>query len=159
MNPNSALIIAVVSLVPYVTLALGYAAFTDGTLRAFGAAIGALFVARLFFAAIEAIGSILAWRWHGKKQAVTALLKVFQMSHFPKRYYEHDNFLNYLARIDNDEHLGEEVKAVARSLEHTLELHESSGILGGVRMHSATEAALELYSRRSEAPALRQSDA
>ena len=56
-----------------------------------------------------------------------------------------------------------EIRAIEKCGEFRGRYHVLMGRLsplaGIVRMHSATEAALELYSRRSEAPALRQSDA
>ena len=154
MNPNSSLLLGAISLVPYAALALGYAILTGGGPRAFATALGFLVGTRLFFAAVEGVGSLLVWRLHGRKTVVAAYLNVLQTNRFPKRYYQHDDFLSYLARIHDDDSLSTEVKAVARDFERALLLHESSGILAGARMHSASELALEQYSPRSRAPTL-----
>jgi hypothetical protein len=62
--------------------------------------------------------------------------------------------LNYLSRIEDDDAYPQQLKLAAKQWEQTLAFLESAGILIGMRMHAAADEALEMYSPKSEAPAL-----
>lgn len=67
------------------------------------------------------------------------------------REYRHDDLGNYLARIEDSEDLDPSVKRTAKDLGTLLNMFEQQGILIGLRMYSATEAALDLYSPKAAA--------
>ena len=58
------------SAVPYVAVAWGYSYFTEGGQPAFMRAIDFLVAARVFFALIETLGGILAWRLFYRKKSI-----------------------------------------------------------------------------------------
>jgi hypothetical protein len=109
---------------------------------------------RLFFAFIECIGGILLWRLYGHELAVSNFLRVLHENKFPARYYQHDDFLNYLSRISDDYASSNALKYEVKAMEAMLLMWENSGFLAGARMHAATEIALERYSPRQSAPVL-----
>ena len=106
----------VFSLVPYVLVAWGYAKFTDGGQNAFWVEFGLLVAARLFFAIIEGLGGVLAWRLHGKNVAVGNFLRCLRANNFPERYFKHDDFLNYLSRVIDDHASPATAKQTAKCL-------------------------------------------
>jgi len=80
------------------------------------------------------------------------MFRWLQANQFPRRYYERDDFLNYLARVEEDNALSQDVKYQAKIMYALLSMTEDVGIMSGARMHSATEIALEMYSPRKMAP-------
>ncbi|HQR19491.1 MAG TPA: hypothetical protein PKV98_01405 [Burkholderiaceae bacterium] len=150
-DTRSQIIMAVFAWIPYVLVSWGYAKLTGGS---FWPALGVLVVVRLFFSAIETLGSVLAWRIYGRKAVVERNLSLLRASNFPKRQNAHDDFLSYLGRIESDETSSQQLKAAAKQWEQVLAFFESSGILLGVRMHAAADAALDVYSPKNEAPLL-----
>lgn len=137
--------------VPYVIVSWAYMALVDGGARHFWSAFGVLVAVRLFFGGIETVGSVLSWRLYGRKSMVNKFLHFLRANNFPKRKYAHDDFQNYLARIEGGPYTAS-VKASAKEINFLLSTFESMGILLGMRMHSASEAALDAYSPRSGAP-------
>lgn len=174
MNNTRSLIITILfSFVPYVLVSWGYAELTHGDSKEFWSALGVLLLARLFFSIIETLGSVLSWRLYGKKIMVNMFVELLRVHNFPKREYAHDNLSAYLYRImeerpppspwdfviadagvgDDEAEYPASLKTAAREMSQVLEASQSfDGILAGVRMHSAAEAALDIYSHRSEAP-------
>jgi hypothetical protein len=150
-DTRSRIIISLFAFVPYLLVSWGYMALVDGGASQFWSAFGVLVAARLFFSVIETLGSVLSWRLYGKKLMVNKFHEFLRANNFPKRTYAHDDFLNYLARIE-DGPFPPSVKASAKEIYFLLSTFESMGILLGMRMHSATEAALDAYSPKSEAP-------
>jgi len=151
-DTRSRVILALFALIPYLLVSWAYMAFVDGGASEFWRTFGLLIVVRLFFSVIETLGSILSWRLYGKKFMVNRFLELLRANHFPKRQYAHDDFLNYLARIEDGPY-PPSVKASAKEINFILATFENMGILLGMRMHSATEAALDAYSPKSQAPA------
>lgn len=141
---------------PYVLVSWAYAKLSDGS---FWAALGVLLGIRLFFGAIETLANILAWRVYGRKKAIEANLAMLRASGFPRRTHSHDDFLNYLSRIEDDESCSRDVKIAAKQWYHTLALFENMGILVGARMHAAADSALDIYSPHNEAPVFGATDA
>ena len=131
------------ALIPYVFLSWGYAQIMDEN---FWKVLGFLIAARLFFTVIETIGSIFSWRTYGKKKIVQLNLNILQFNNFPKREFEHDDFSNYLARIEIGDESSVQLKAVAKNWEQSLAFFEHTGILIGMRMHAAADDALDIYS-------------
>lgn len=64
-DTRSQIILTLFAWVPYVLVSWGYAKLSDGS---FWSALGVLVAVRLFFGAIETLGSVLAWRLYGKKE-------------------------------------------------------------------------------------------
>ncbi len=114
--------------------------------------LGALVVARTAFSVLEGLGGILMWRTYGRRQMVGRFYSVLQGQGFPKRYREGDDFLSYLARVDDDKTLSPEVRQAAKQFYAALGAVEETGILAGMRVHAASELALERYSPKAEAP-------
>lgn len=147
-----------IAFIPYLLVAWGISRlYID---LSFLQAIGILLGLRLLFAIIEMIGGVLAWRLYGRRKTIDRVLQILREAAFPPRFYRHDDFSNYLARIENDplgaaqEPRPVQLTRLARELRQVLELHEQRGVLAGMRMDSAAEAALEQYSPRASAPVL-----
>jgi hypothetical protein len=145
------IIIALFSFVPYLLVSWAYMEAVDGESKQFWGAFGVLIAVRLFFSVIEMLGGILSWRLYGKKLMVNKFLGLLRANNFPKREYQHDNFLAYLGRIEDGSY-ADSVKTTAKEIYFLLSVFEDMGILLGMRMHSASEAALETYSPKAEAP-------
>ncbi len=143
MNPT--FIMLVFAWIPYALLSWCYAQIMDGD---FWKVLGVLIAARLFFSVIETIGSIFSWRLYGKKKVVQLNLNTLQFNNFPKRELEHDDFSNYLARIETSDDYSVQLKAVAKNWEQSLTFFEHTGILIGMRMHAAADEALNIYSSK-----------
>ena len=153
-NTTPQLIIAGFAFVPYLLVSWGYTELTDGGSKTFWIAFGVLLGVRLFFSTVETLGSVLSWRLYSRKLMVQRMLEVLRTNKFPKRFYAHDDILNYLARIEGSEEISPSVKSSAKQLEFMLVTFENLGVLAGARMYSAVEAALETYSPRSAAKEL-----
>lgn len=139
------------ALIPYLLVSWAYMAFVNGDASQFWRAFAALYAARLFFSVIDTIGDALAWRLHGKKLMTEKFLLILRANNFPKREYAHDDFTNYLARIGDLSNFSTSVSASAKEIYLLLSTFEGIGIFPGARMHAATEAALDVYSPKSEA--------
>jgi hypothetical protein len=144
--------LALFSLVPYALVAWAYAAFTDGTSSDFWRALGVLILVRAGFGIIEMLGSVLTWHVYGKRRVVNLFLDFLRGHAFPKRAYAHDDFLGYLSRIEDNPAQPASVKAAAKEIYGALSTWERTGMILGMRMHSASETALETYSPRADAP-------
>lgn len=83
-----------------------------------------------------------------------AMLAHLSQNKMPRRYYSHDDLLNYLARVTDDEDAPVQAKTAARETELMAKFYESLGIVASARFHAATEAALEEYSPRASAPSI-----
>lgn len=151
-DARSQTIMALFALVPYLLVSWAYMSLTNGNVSDFWKSLAVLLAMRFFFSVIETLGSVLSWRIHGKKIAIKKNLEVMQANNFPKRRYSHDDFLNYLARIEDDPECSTSLKAVAKQMEIVLATCESLGHLIGARMHAAADEALELYSPKAETP-------
>jgi hypothetical protein len=151
-NSKSAIIVLAFATIPYLLVAWGYTALVGGGTIVFWIGLGLLLGARLFFALIEMVGSILAWRLHGRRIMVENFLRFLRTKNFPRRYYDHDGFTNYLDRVENDDALSPSLRRDAKEWYKLLGIFEDLGIFVGARMHSATEIALETYSPRANAP-------
>jgi len=149
---KSAVIVSAFAAVPYLLVAWGYAALVGGGAIVFWIGLAVLLGARLFFALIEMVGSSLAWRLHGRRIMVDNFLSFLRTKNFPRRYYDHDDFTNYLDRVENDDALSLSLRRDAREWYKFLGILEDLGIVIGARMHSATEIAFETYSPRANAP-------
>lgn len=148
MNESrSQFIILLFSWASYALFAWGYALLSNGR---FLPTLGVLITLRLFFSTIEALVSALAWRSYGKKRTVENNLTLLRANKFPKRQFPHDDFLNYLARIENDTSYSQQIKEAAKQWGQALAISEGSGILLGMRMHAAAEEALNIYSPKNE---------
>lgn len=143
------LIAGAIAFVPYLFIAWGGAKVFDVT---FIKALTWLIGIRLLFSLVETVGGFLAWRTYGRRKAIDGFLHVLRTNSFPKRAWRYDGFLDYLSGIKDDESARPELRCCARELQTLLGAYENIGILPGTRMHSASEAALELYSPKAEAP-------
>jgi hypothetical protein len=141
------------ALVPYALVAWGYMALMDGQANDFWAAFGILLGVRLFFSTIETLGSVLAWRLYGKRLMVGKHLEFLRARSFPKRKFSEEDCLGYLSSIEDDPDQPASLRAAAKEMHWALATCEEVGIIVGMRMHSAAEAALEVYSPKAQAPA------
>lgn len=145
----SATPIYLLSLAPYFLIAWGYGKLTDGDAKTMSAVLGVLLLVRLF----EMLGSVLSWRLHGKKIIVNEYLEILRADNFPKRECMHDNLSNYLSRIEDPySEYPPALKADAKKMIRAFEVNRVFGILTYMRVNTAAEAALDIYSPRSEAP-------
>jgi len=156
-NEKSAIITSGFTITLYFLIAWGYAAFVGGGVKVFLIGLGVLLGARLFFGLLEMIGGIIAWRCYGKRILVEKCLGMLRANRFPQRYYAHDDFCNYLARVEDDDDTSASLKRAAGEWYRMLGIIEESGTLRGARAHKATEIALEIYSPRANAPHLNSS--
>jgi hypothetical protein len=152
-DARSRIIVALFALVPYALVAWAYMALTNGNANDFWRAFGVLFAVRVFFSIIETLGGVLAWHLYSKRVVVGKHVEFLRAHGFPKRKYSHDDFLAYLVRIEDDPEQPASLRAAAREMHSMLATCEGMGILLGMRMHSASEAALEIYSPKAQAPA------
>jgi hypothetical protein len=106
----------------------------------------------LTFAAIETFGAILSWRVYGKRMMIAKNLEILRSNHFPPRRYRHDDFSTYLYRIEDDADCSAAAKKAAVQMTAVLTIFSGMGVLAGMRMHSAADAAFELFSPSSAAP-------
>jgi hypothetical protein len=151
-DTRSRLVISLFAFVPYLLVAWAYMTLVNGDSSDFWKALGVLVAVRFFFSVIETLGTVISWRLYGKRFMVNKFVEFLRANNFPKRKYAHDDFLNYLARIEDEPSCPASVKASAKEIYFVLSTFESMGILLGMRMHSASEAALDAYSPKSEAP-------
>ena len=149
-DTRSHIIMVLFAWIPYVFVSWGYAKLTGS---GFWPTLGVLFAVRFFFGVIETLGSILAWRVYGKQKMIERNLSLLRANNFPKRQYAHDDFQNYLGRIEGDEAYSQQLKIAAKQWYQVLAFFETSGILLGMRMHAAANDALDIYSPKREAPA------
>ncbi len=153
---RSNLITAAFAWIPYVSVAWGGTKVTE---LDFIQCLGALLGIRLFFSIIEGLGSTLSWRIYGRRQAIERNLNLLRTYNFPRRAHAQDDFLSYLAHIQSEDAYPANVKTAARQWEQVLEFTENLGIIAGMRMHSATDDALDIYSPKHSAPNSGVSDA
>ena|SRR5665647_1041225 len=151
-DTRSRIILALFAFVPYMLVSWAYMTLSEGNTRDFWGAFGVLIGARFFFGVIETIGSVISWRLYGKKLTMDKFLLILRTNNFPKREYAHDDFLCYLARIDDGPQYPTSIKTAAKEIYSLLLTYESIGILPGARMHAASDAALDVFSPKSEAP-------
>jgi hypothetical protein len=156
---KSAAISLAFSLLPYLTVAWAYTQWVNGDNSQLWPALLVLIGARLFFSIIETLGSVLAWHLYGKRQAVQANLQLLRQGNYPKREYAHETFWNYLLRVEDEPRYDADLRASAKQWHFALGMWEQMGILVGMRMHAATDAALDIYSPNSEAPLFGQAAA
>lgn len=154
-NAMSQTIVALFAFIPYLLVSWWYKALTDGGVKEFWIAFGVLLAVRLFFSAIETLGSILVWRLYGKRIIVKRHLDFMRANNFPMRKYSDDDFLDYLARIEDDPEYPASIKGLGKEMRAVLVTCEGLGILLGMRMHSAADEALDVYSPRANAPLLK----
>lgn len=150
---KSQVIMGAISLLIYVAVAWVGSKLFEGIELWQGLAL--LLAARAFFGLIEGFSGVLSWRLFGKRQTVNDFLHLLRASEFPPRFYEHDDFTGYLSRVEDGE-FPAPLKQAAAQFEQLLRIAESQGILAGMRMHAAAEAALEVHSPRARAPVFGQ---
>lgn len=134
-----------VSLAVYVVVAWLSARLFDVTLWR---ALAVLLIARTFFGIVEWSAGVLNWRLFGKRAVVKEFLEVLRANEFPQRYWQHESFWSYLARIEEDAKLSRKTRRAATEFERLL----GAGGFAALRAESAAEAALEEYSPRALAP-------
>jgi hypothetical protein len=115
----------------------------------FWKAFGVLLAARAFFTLIEGVATFLNWRFAGRPAAVKGFLAVLRANNFPPRESTQDDFLGYIARLDSDYQPKPDYRRAAKELYTLLASTEAQGILAGMRMHAASDAALDLYSPKN----------
>lgn len=139
-----------IAFVPYLVLAWGVTKLDEAL--SFWIALGVLVGIRAFFGIVETVGRVLAWRLHGRGKAIEGILEILRANQFPKRKFRDDDFLDYLAGVENDDTVRPELRSTAREMHSLIAVSETVGMLAGWRTLSASEAALELYSPKAQAP-------
>lgn len=138
-----------IAFVPYLLIVWGGAHVLEVTLVK---ALSWLVGIRLLFTLVETVGGALAWRLNGRRKTIDGFVELLRANNYPKRTYRDDDFLSYLARIESDEGASAKLLSNAREMQALLGIYENVGILPGMRMHSASDAALDIYSPKAEAP-------
>ena len=131
---------------------VGYSQWVHGDNSELWSAFFVLLLVRLFFSIIETLGSVLTWRMYGKGAMVLKNLELLHENNFHKRENAHDDLIAYLGRIEHEPEYSPELRAAARQWTAMLLAYEQVGMLLGWRMHAAGDAALKIYSSRSDAP-------
>jgi len=149
---RSGAVLFMFSCVPYVAVSWLYMKLANGGWNEFWSAFGVLVAVRVFFSIIETLGSVLTWRLYQRGRAAERTVEFLRRHGFPKRKYSHDDSAAYLLRIIDDDSVGLPIRLEAKRLWSSLEILEEVGMLPGMRAHSAMDAALDIYSPRSEAP-------
>ena len=149
---KSPAIVLAFSLLPYAALTWAYVALTGGGMHEFWKALGFLLGVRLFFSVIETMGGILQWRFYGMRTTVQEYVELLRANSFPAREYAHDDLRNYLARIEDGVEYSQAIRGAAKEISSARKLAQSMGILLGMRMESAWNAALDIHSPRDKAP-------
>lgn len=135
---------------PYLFVLVGVVAFVPSV--SFWEALVLMVGIRFMIGLVETLGLIFSWQVYGREKAVMNFVAVLHHNEFPGRYSKGDDFLNYLARIENDDTLDAHVRQAAREMGSLLKMYETIGLLQGARMHNVSERALEAYSPRANAP-------
>lgn len=134
------------ALVPYLAVSWGYSALTDESMWT---ALLVLLVVRFFFSVIELLGGILMWRAYGKKTIVSRWVQALRDGQFPIRTHVGQDIVSYLSDVADDDTQSDDVRLAARLWYQALEIYEQQGVLIGMRMKSAGNAALDAYSQPS----------
>jgi hypothetical protein len=145
-------ITAALGSVPYVLLAWAFSEVGGGLARDFWSVLGVLVVARLFFNVVDFVGSVLAWRAYGKRVMVQRFAAILRARGFPPRRFMQDSTDTYLCRVSEDPEYSADAKELAREIERALVMSENTGLLFGMRIRAAWDAALERHSPPSLAP-------
>lgn len=142
---RNGLLIFGLSWVPYVLIGWAVMHFGDGNASTFWYTIGALLIVRLFYSIIETLGGVLVWRAVGKRDMVSQMVQALSEGRFPPANDAAEGMLSYLVRIDDDD-TPIQIRLMARELKGGLQVYESIGILPGMRVHAAMDAALRKHS-------------
>jgi hypothetical protein len=122
------------SLIPYTAVSWGWVVYTNGGGREFATAFGVLLVARLFFATIETLGGIVAWRAYGRQVMLRRLLTSFRSPKVaPDRLADEDNPPTF------------DQLPVTLQVEILRWVGESSGFLAEMRFESVITEAAQIY--------------
>ena len=156
-NTRSNIIITLFSVIPYLLVSWGYTVLVDGAEKQFWGVFGVLIAVRLFFSVIETFGGVLSWHLYGKRLMINKFLRLLWENNYPKRTYKDENFLDYLSQIEDGTY-PDTLKKSAKEFYSLLSTFESMGILLGMRMHSASESALEIYSPKAETTITKEQD-
>lgn len=119
--------------------------FGDSKASTFWYTIGGLLIVRLFYSIIETLGGMLVWRVVGKRDMVSRIVQALREGRFPPANDPAEDMSSYLVRIDDDD-TPLQIRLMARELKGGLQVYESFGILPGMRVHSAMDAALRKHS-------------
>lgn len=147
-SAKSGFIIAAFSFIPYLLVSWGYMEIENGGSREFWSCFLVLLGVRAFFSVIETLGSVLMWRLYGRRLTISKLLEFLRSNQFPAREQDDTDFLHYIDRLADAHGPLTELKATAKEMRAVVVGYETMGILAGMRMHAASDAALDLYSPR-----------
>jgi hypothetical protein len=146
-----------IAFTPYLLVAWGLAEFADDL--SFWLALAILLGVRAAFGVIEIFGGVLVWRLYGRSRTIDELVEFFRANKLPPRTYRSDGIGSYLARIEDPlvdlvEPADVALARRVRELQQMRQIHEHRGVLAGMRINSALEAALERYAPAVDAPEL-----
>jgi len=144
---RAALIGGSIATVPYCLLAYAFSRLLNDT--SFWEALGWLVAVRCFFSIVELIGSILAWRLHGRKVAVTAFTSALRAVNMPPRYDTYGDIDEYLNDVIADQSQPTDLRIAAGGILGSLQATRQRGMVVTVRMQNAWDLALEAYSPKA----------
>lgn len=156
-DTRSRIIITLFSVIPYLLVSWGYTLIVDGAEKQFWSVFGLLVAVRFFFSVIETLGGTLSWHFYSKRIMANKFLRLLYENKYPKRTYKDEDFLDYLSRIESGIY-PDMLKKSAKEFYYLLSTFEDMGILIGMRMHSASESALEMYSPKAETTITKNQD-
>jgi hypothetical protein len=141
------LITAAISFIPYLMLAWAASELLDNT--GFWEALGWLLGLRLFFGIVEMIGGILSWRVYGKRVSTGFFVQALREGGFPPRYDVYADADEYFDQVIADETQSLDTKVACGAFMGSIKAYRGVGLLPGLRIGSAWEAALEIHSPKA----------
>jgi hypothetical protein len=141
------LITASIAFVPYLLLAWAACKLLNDT--EFWEALGWLLGLRLFFGVVETIGGILAWRVYGRRVSSGIFAQALREGKFPQRYDIYADADEYFDQVVADQSQPVDMRVAAGAFIGSMKAYRSVGLLFGLRIGGAWEAALELHSPKA----------
>lgn len=145
-NPEKFAISGAIASVPYALLAWAASKVFD---VGFWEALGWLVALRTAFGVIELLGAVLAWRLYSRKVSIRICTEAMKTNKFPPRYRYMDESEDYFARVIEDDTQPQETKIGAATFLGSIKAIRLSGMIRGMRVASAWDAALEAHSPRA----------
>lgn len=147
-NNQEALILWGFSMLPYLAIAWFAANFIEEKPEEIWKMLGLLLGARFFFSLIEWLGSVLSWRMYGKKATAQKYQAFLSSKKFPAREGNED-LDSYLYRILFVDESPAPLRENAWILSTELQAANANGLMAGLRLNSAANAALDAYSPKA----------
>jgi hypothetical protein len=145
-----------VAFIPYAILAYGFNRIIKGSDHDLTIAIIVVLGGRLVYGLIDNVTAALAWRFHGRKRAIEAFLKLMRENRMPRRESPADSLGSYLSYVDSDDVTNAVIRSAARQISTIIEQSHHDGLMGGNRIEKAAQEAYVRY--QDKLPAFRLPD-